>query len=68
MLDKVAGCALDTRLGSILVMEADLYMTNEIIYGNCMIQVVREHWLIQEEMYSKQSWLADMMRITAMTG
>jgi hypothetical protein len=40
-------------------MEADLNMTNKIIYGNCMLQVSRDHQLIQEEIYSEQNQLAD---------
>ncbi len=47
------------RLRSILLMEADLNMTNKIIYRNCMLQVLRDHQLIQEEIYSKQNQLAD---------
>jgi hypothetical protein len=33
MLEKIAGCALITKLRSILLMEADFNCTNKIIYG-----------------------------------
>ncbi len=59
MLEKIEEYVLVMRLRSILLMEADLNMTNKIIYGNCMLQVSRDHQLIQEEIYSKQNQLAD---------
>jgi hypothetical protein len=33
MLEKMFGCALITKLWSILLMEADFNATNKIIYG-----------------------------------
>ena len=39
-------------------MEADLNTTNKVIYRNLMLQVVRDHWLTQEKIYSKQNRLA----------
>jgi hypothetical protein len=40
-------------------MEADLNMTNKIIHGNCTLQVVRDHQLIQEEIDREQNQLMD---------
>jgi hypothetical protein len=59
MLEKIAGCALITKLQSILLMEADFNATNKIIYGNRMLQTVREHGLMPEEIYSEHNRLAD---------
>jgi hypothetical protein len=43
MLEKVFGCALITKLRSILLMEADFNSTNKIIYGNRMLEKVRKY-------------------------
>jgi hypothetical protein len=37
MLGKIFGCALITKLWSILLMEADFNATNKIIYGQQML-------------------------------
>jgi hypothetical protein len=49
MLKKLFGCALITKLRSILLMEADFNSTNKIIYGQRMLQVVRNYRLMPEE-------------------
>jgi hypothetical protein len=59
MLEKTAGCALITKLWSILLMEADFNAINKIIYGSRMLQTVREYELIPEEIYSERNRLAD---------
>jgi hypothetical protein len=41
MLEKILGCALITKLCSVLLMEADFNGTNKIIYGQRMLQTVR---------------------------
>ncbi len=43
MLEKIFGCALITKLCSILLMEADFISTNKIIYGQRMLQTVRQY-------------------------
>jgi hypothetical protein len=55
MLEKVFGCTLITKLRSILLVEADFNVTNKIIYGQQMLQVVREYKLMPEEIYSKKT-------------
>jgi len=59
MLEKMFGCALITKLRSILLMEADFNATNKIIYGQRMLQQARRHNLIPEEIYSERNRLAD---------
>ncbi len=53
MLEKMFGCALITKLRSILLMEADFNATNKIIHGQQMLQQARKYQLIPEEIYSK---------------
>jgi hypothetical protein len=59
MLEKVFGCALITKLWSILLMEADFNATNKIIYGQRMLHQARTYKLIPEEIYSERNRLAD---------
>jgi hypothetical protein len=59
MLEKIFGCALITKLRSILLMEADFNSTNKIIYGQRMLQTVRRYRLMPEKIYSKKNRLAD---------
>jgi hypothetical protein len=51
MLEKMFGCALITKLWSILLMEANFNTTNKIIYGQRMLQQARQYKLIPEEIY-----------------
>jgi hypothetical protein len=53
MLEKMFGCALITRLCSILLMEADFNSTNKMIYGQWMLNTARCYKLVPEEIYSK---------------
>ena len=59
MLEKIFGCALITKLRSILLMEADFNSTNKIIYGQRMLQTVRRYRLMPEEICSEKNRLAD---------
>jgi hypothetical protein len=59
MLEKLFGCAPITKVRSILLMEADFNSTNKIIYGQRMLQVVRNYRLMPEEIYSKKNRLAE---------
>jgi hypothetical protein len=59
MLEKIFGCSLITKLGSILLMEADFNTTNKMIYGMRMLANVRKYRLMPEEMYSERNRLAD---------
>jgi hypothetical protein len=59
MLEKIFGCALMTKLCSILLMDMDFNTTNKIIYGQQMIHQVRNDKLIPEEIYSKKNQPAD---------
>ena len=40
-------------------MEADFNATNKIIYGNRMMEKVREHTLMPDGIFSKQNRMAD---------
>jgi hypothetical protein len=53
MLEKIFGCALITKLRSILLMEADFKAANKIVYGNRMLHKVRQLNLMPEEIYSE---------------
>jgi hypothetical protein len=59
MLEKMFGCALITKLWSILLMEADFNATNKIIYGQQMLHQARTYKLIPKEIYSERNRLAD---------
>jgi hypothetical protein len=59
MLEKIFGCALITKMQSILLMEADFNATNKIIYQHRMLQVVQKSKLMPEEIYSEQNCLGD---------
>ena len=59
MIEKIPGCAQITKIRFILLMEADLNATNKEIYGIRMLNLVRRHGLIKEEVYSERNRLAD---------
>ena len=59
MLEKTLGVTLVTKLQAILLMEADFNATNKIIYGNRMMEKVREHALMPNDIFSKQNRMAD---------
>jgi hypothetical protein len=59
MLEKMFGCALITKLWSILLMEADFNATKKVIYGQRMLQTARKDKLMPEEVFSKRNRLAD---------
>jgi hypothetical protein len=59
MLEKLFGCALITKLRSILLMEADFNATNKIVYGDRMLHNVRKYKMMPEEIYSEKNRLAD---------
>jgi hypothetical protein len=59
MIEKIPGCALITKIRSILLMEADLIATNKEIFGIWMLELVRGLGLIPEEVYSERNRLAD---------
>ena len=60
MLEKLLGCALTTKLRSILLMEADFYSTNKIIYDQRMLQVIR-NYLSRTQKSSNQNLLYQEM-------
>jgi len=59
MLEKLFGCALITKLWSLLLMEANFNATNKIIYGQRMLQQARKYKLIPEDIHSEGNRLAD---------
>jgi hypothetical protein len=59
MLEKLFGCALITKLRSILLMEANFNATNKIVYGNRMLRKVRQSNILPEEIYSEKNCLAN---------
>jgi hypothetical protein len=56
---KTLGVTLVTKLRAILLMEADFNATNKIIYGNRMMEKVREHALMPDDIFSKRNRMAD---------
>lgn len=58
MLEKELGVNLVLKLQAILLMEADFNSSNKNMFGNCMLQSVRQHALMPEEISSEQGWTA----------
>ncbi len=56
---KIFGCALITKLQSILLIEADFNATNKTVYGVRMLANLQKYKLIPEEVYSERNHLAD---------
>ena len=54
MLEKIAGVAVVTKLGAILLMEADFNYHNRLIFEDRMMKLARENELVPEEIYSKK--------------
>ena len=48
-----------SRLRAILLMEADFNTVNKLIYGNRMLDNIRRHRLMCEEIYSEKNRMAD---------
>jgi hypothetical protein len=59
MLEKLRGCTLISKLRSILLMEADFNAVNKLIYGVRMMNNVRAHRLMPDEIFSERNWTAD---------
>jgi hypothetical protein len=59
MLEKMLGCALITKLRSILLMEADFNSANKLIYGRRMLDTAHHYKLVPKEVYSERNQLAD---------
>jgi hypothetical protein len=59
MLEKIFGCSLITKLRSILPMEADFNATNKRIFGIWMMENVRRHSLMPEEVFSERKRQAE---------
>jgi hypothetical protein len=64
MLEKTLGLTLVTKLRAILLMEADFYASNKIIYGIRMIGQARDHILMLDEICSKKNCMADNGTLT----
>ena len=59
MSEKIFGCALVTKLQSILLMEADFNATNKIIYGHHMLDTAWKYKLMPEDIFRKENCLMD---------
>ena len=59
MLEKMFGCTLISKLRAILLMEADFNFANKLVYGVRMMDNVRKHNLMPEEIYSEMGKTAD---------
>jgi hypothetical protein len=59
MLEKIFGCALITKLCSILLIDADFNAMNKTVYGIWMLDNVQKYRLMPEEVCSEQNCLAD---------
>ena len=49
MLEKMFGCTLISKLRAILLMEADFNFSNKLVYGVRMLDNVRKHNFMPEE-------------------
>ena len=59
MLEKVAGCSLISKLRSILLMEADFNCANKILFGGRMLDNVRHHSWMPDEIFSEKHRMAE---------
>ena len=66
MIKKVAGCTMISKLRSILLMEADFNFANKCIYGVRMLDTVRKHGWMPEEIFSEKNRMADDGTLTKM--
>ena len=53
MIEKTPGCCLIEKLRSIILMEADYNANNKEIFGVNMIDNIRRHGLMMEEIFSE---------------
>ena len=59
ILEKSPGNCLVTKLRAILLMEADFNANNKIIFGDRMMEVVRKHNLMADEIFSERGRTAE---------
>ena len=59
MLEKTPGNCLVTKLRAILLMEADFNANNKIIFGEQMMEIVRQYGLMDDEIFSEQGRTAE---------
>ncbi len=59
MLEKIFGCTLINKLQAILLMEANFNRSNKIVFGDRMMEVVRQHGYMPEEIYSEKDKTAE---------
>jgi hypothetical protein len=59
MPEKMYGCTLVSKLRAILLTEANFNLSNKMIYGVQMMDNVRKHGWMPEEIYSKKGKTAD---------
>ena len=54
MLKKIAAVALVVKLRAILLVEADFNFHNKLIFGQRMMDLIRQHGMVPEEIYSEK--------------
>jgi len=59
MIEKSPGVKLISKLRAILLMEADFNAANKIIFGQRMLDNVRQHKLMPEEIFSEKQRMAE---------
>eukprot|EP00804_Cyclotella_cryptica_P018896 CCRYP_006429-RA/>CCRYP_006429-RA protein AED:0.69 eAED:0.69 QI:0/-1/0/1/-1/0/1/0/365 len=59
MLEKQPGVLLISKLRAILLMEADFNAANKILFGNRMLNQIRQYKLMPEEIFSERQRIAD---------
>ena len=59
MLEKKLGCTFLAKLQAILLMEADFNHSNTYIFRTRMVDNVRKHGLMREEIYSERGKVPD---------
>jgi hypothetical protein len=59
MLEKISGCQLTNKLRSILLMEADFNSINKILFGIRMLNMVRLHGFMLDEIFNEHNCMAE---------
>ncbi len=59
MLEKMFRCKLVLKLRAILLMEADFNFANKLVYGVEMLNTVREHGYMPQEILSEKNRMAE---------
>ena len=59
MLEEMFSCTLVAKLRAILLVEAGFEFSNKLVFGVYMMNNVRSHWHMSEDIYSEKGKTAD---------